>query len=265
MSSLQGEKRKLCVQASQNKYSVCYQATMGKPISPIPNTGPSQPFPKPTKYVIIKKFDDGKSVKYYVQGNLPSNVHAQNQQVQKLTVQPVKKIVFVKSTDLQQKKIVVSVPRTATVITNGGDCLKVQVKPLLENVSKPNSSNEVEKLQRKETLKNEEKKPVQDDIFHKAIFSKELRCMMYGFGDDLNPYTESVTLLEDIVKKFILDISCKAMDVSKDDRIEIGDLFFILRNDPRKYSRLNELLKMNNELKQARKAFDEVKYLDEKA
>lgn len=26
----------------------------------------------------------------------------------------------------------------------------------------------------------------------KRLFSKELRCMMYGFGDDQNPYTESV-------------------------------------------------------------------------
>lgn len=37
----------------------------------------------------------------------------------------------------------------------------------------------------------------------KRIFSKELRCMMYGFGDDQNPYTESVDLLEDLVIDFI--------------------------------------------------------------
>lgn len=30
----------------------------------------------------------------------------------------------------------------------------------------------------------------------KRLFSKELRCMMFGFGDDQNPYTESVDLLE---------------------------------------------------------------------
>ena len=32
------------------------------------------------------------------------------------------------------------------------------------------------------------------------FFSKELRCMMYGFGDDQNPYTESVDILEDLVR-----------------------------------------------------------------
>lgn len=39
----------------------------------------------------------------------------------------------------------------------------------------------------------------------KRLFSKELRCMMYGFGDDQNPYTESVDLLEDLVVEFIIE------------------------------------------------------------
>lgn len=40
----------------------------------------------------------------------------------------------------------------------------------------------------------------------KRWFSKELRCMMYGFGDDQNPYTESVDLLEDLVIEFITEM-----------------------------------------------------------
>lgn len=40
----------------------------------------------------------------------------------------------------------------------------------------------------------------------KRIFSKELRCMMYGFGDDQNPYTESVDLLEDLAIEFITNM-----------------------------------------------------------
>lgn len=42
----------------------------------------------------------------------------------------------------------------------------------------------------------------------KRLFSKELRCMMYGFGDDQNPYTESVDLLEDLVIEYITDMVC---------------------------------------------------------
>lgn len=39
----------------------------------------------------------------------------------------------------------------------------------------------------------------------KRLFSKELRCMMYGFGDDQDPYTESVDLLEDLVIEYIIE------------------------------------------------------------
>ncbi|CAA9995556.1 unnamed protein product [Nesidiocoris tenuis] len=40
----------------------------------------------------------------------------------------------------------------------------------------------------------------------RRLFSKELRCMMYGFGDDQNPYTESVDLLEDLVIEYVTDM-----------------------------------------------------------
>ena len=33
-----------------------------------------------------------------------------------------------------------------------------------------------------------------------------VRCMMFGFGDDQNPYTESVELLEDLVVEFISEM-----------------------------------------------------------
>lgn len=40
----------------------------------------------------------------------------------------------------------------------------------------------------------------------KRLFSKELRCMMYGFGDDQNPYTESVDFIEDLVIEYITEV-----------------------------------------------------------
>lgn len=94
----------------------------------------------------------------------------------------------------------------------------------------------------------------------KRIFSKELRCMMYGFGDDQNPYTESVELLEDLVVEFITEMTIKAMEVGRPGRVQVEDLIFLIRKDPRKYSRVKELLMMNEELKKARKAFDEAIY-----
>lgn len=47
--------------------------------------------------------------------------------------------------------------------------------------------------------------PIGTGSGRKRLFSKELRCMMFGFGDDQNPYTESVDLIEDLVIEFITE------------------------------------------------------------
>ena len=114
----------------------------------------------------------------------------------------------------------------------------------------------------------------------KRLFSKELRCMMFGFGDDQNPYTESVDLLEgelfyfaqetifinflqssDLVIEFITEITHKASEIGRTGRVQVEDIIFLVRKDQRKYARVRDLLTMNEELKKARKAFDEVKYV----
>jgi len=38
------------------------------------------------------------------------------------------------------------------------------------------------------------------------IWFVAVRCMMYGFGDDQNPYSESVDLLEDLVIEYISEM-----------------------------------------------------------
>lgn len=38
----------------------------------------------------------------------------------------------------------------------------------------------------------------------KRIFTKELRCMLYGFGDEQVPYTETVELLDDQDRKSVV-------------------------------------------------------------
>ncbi|EAT46877.1 AAEL001972-PA [Aedes aegypti] len=99
----------------------------------------------------------------------------------------------------------------------------------------------------------------------KRLFSKELRCMMYGFGDDQNPYTESVDLLEDLVIEFITEMTHRAMEIGRTGRVQVEDIIFLVRKDARKYSRVKDLLTMNEELKRARKAFDEIKYVGAEA
>ena len=39
--------------------------------------------------------------------------------------------------------------------------------------------------------------------------------MMFGFGDDQNPYTESVDLLEDLVIEYITDMVTKISQIDK--------------------------------------------------
>jgi len=95
----------------------------------------------------------------------------------------------------------------------------------------------------------------------KRLFGKELRCMMYGFGDDQNPFTESVDMLEDLVIQFIGDISIKAQEIGKNGKISVEDVLHCVKRDQRKYARVRDLLSMNEELKKARKAFDEIKYV----
>ncbi|KAG8178963.1 hypothetical protein JTE90_013119 [Oedothorax gibbosus] len=106
----------------------------------------------------------------------------------------------------------------------------------------------------------QESQEIQSGDKKKRLFSKELRCMMYGFGDDQNPYTESVDLLEDLVIEFITEITHKAMEIGRTGRVQVEDIVFLVRKDPRRYARVKDLLTMNEELKKARKAFDEVKY-----
>lgn len=102
-------------------------------------------------------------------------------------------------------------------------------------------------------------------VGRKRLFSKELRCMMYGFGDDQNPYTESVDLLEDLVIEFITDTTHRAMEIGRTGRVQVEDIIFLVRKDQRKYARVKDLLTMNEELKRARKAFDEIKYVGAEA
>ena len=44
-----------------------------------------------------------------------------------------------------------------------------------------------------------------------VIMFSTVRCMMFGFGDDQCPYTESVDLLEDLVIEYITEMVCFLM------------------------------------------------------
>ena len=75
-----------------------------------------------------------------------------------------------------------------------------------------------------------------------------------------NPYTETVDFLEELVLEFISDMTKKAMETGRSGKVQVEDIIFLVRNNPKMYSRIRELITMNVELKKARKAFDDIKY-----
>jgi transcription initiation factor TFIID subunit 13 len=52
----------------------------------------------------------------------------------------------------------------------------------------------------------------------------------------------------------------RCMEIGRTGRVQVEDIVFLVRKDPRKYARVKDLLTMNEELKRARKAFDEIKF-----
>ena len=81
--------------------------------------------------------------------------------------------------------------------------------------------------------------------------------MMHGFGDDPNPFTETVDLVEDLAIEFITEMTLRALEVGKSGRMHVNDIKYLVRKDPKKYARVTDLLTMNEELKRARKEFDD--------
>lgn len=45
--------------------------------------------------------------------------------------------------------------------------------------------------------------------------------MLYGYGDDRNPYTETVDFLEDLVMEFIIEMTHNAMDIGRTGRVQV--------------------------------------------
>jgi transcription initiation factor TFIID subunit 13 len=50
-----------------------------------------------------------------------------------------------------------------------------------------------------------------------------------------------------------------AMDVGKPGKVTLEDIHYLIRRDPKKYGRVKDLLSMSEELRKARKAFEQAK------
>ena len=80
---------------------------------------------------------------------------------------------------------------------------------------------------------------------------------MYGFGDAEEPLPETVNLVEELTIDYLSKFAAKAMEAAnRRGRLQTEDLMYVIRHDEKKLARCQELLDMNEQLKEARKNFD---------
>jgi transcription initiation factor TFIID subunit 13 len=79
-----------------------------------------------------------------------------------------------------------------------------------------------------------------------------------------DPLPESVDLMEDLVIDYIREIITKAMQNNPQrNRLTTEDVVFLIRKDKKKYARAIELLQLNEEVKMAKKAIEDLDEIKE--
>lgn len=91
----------------------------------------------------------------------------------------------------------------------------------------------------------------------KTTFIKEIRLMMYGFGDVSAPRPDTTEVLHNYLIDYLNILLTKSHSMaSKKGKTKTEDIMYFLKHDRLKYSRVKTLLITNEELKTARKIFE---------
>ena len=91
----------------------------------------------------------------------------------------------------------------------------------------------------------------------RGAFAKDMAYMMYGFGDAKEPDPRTIELMEDMLVEYLTNVAHRSMEVAeRRGRMQTEDLLYVIRNDRKKFARVDELLEMNAKLKEARRNFD---------
>lgn len=98
----------------------------------------------------------------------------------------------------------------------------------------------------------------------KISFLKEVREMMYGFGDVNAPRMDTAEVLHNYLMEYLAILLTKTHSMARmKGKTKTEDLMYFLRRDRKKYSRVRTLLVTNEELKVARKIFKSKDYEEE--
>lgn len=98
----------------------------------------------------------------------------------------------------------------------------------------------------------------------KNIFAKEVRQMLYAFGDVINPQNDTIDTLHNYLIDYLNILLTKTHSMAKiKGKTKTEDLMYMLRRDRAKYSRVKTLLIKNEEFKAERKIFDKKEFENE--
>mmetsp|Transcript_31523 Transcript_31523/g.68106 ORF Transcript_31523/g.68106 Transcript_31523/m.68106 type:complete len:153 (+) Transcript_31523:158-616(+) len=104
----------------------------------------------------------------------------------------------------------------------------------------------------------------------KGSLAKCLPQMMYGFGDVKEPSAETIDCVETLVLERVASLASKCVEyhtlaVGTHGKVKLNaeDLLFEIRKDKRKHGRCKELLRLNEEIKQAKKQYEKPEMLED--
>ena len=95
----------------------------------------------------------------------------------------------------------------------------------------------------------------------KNIFLKEVRMMMYAFGDVNVPRLDTAMVVHSYLCEYLNTLLVKTHKMAHiKGKTKTEDLLFFLKRDRSKYTRVKNLLLTNEELINARKIFEAKDY-----
>ena len=86
-------------------------------------------------------------------------------------------------------------------------------------------------------------------------FRSEIEEMIYGFGSDAwPPDVDTVAIVDSLAQQYMQDITKSAMEVAdlRGSRLDKDCFLYVVRKEEFKFNRIQQLLRANEELKQAK-------------
>ncbi|KAI0100694.1 TFIID-18kDa-domain-containing protein [Hypoxylon sp. NC0597] len=90
--------------------------------------------------------------------------------------------------------------------------------------------------------------------------AKEVRALLYGFGDVQDPLPETVRVLDEIVTEFLEGVCFEASrhaQVAGRQKLKFDDFEFALRRNPQYLGKVKSMIEKRQTIKEMRRTFDQ--------